>query len=102
MPDQAIGKLDAMPSGTLMRVDIDGMSICVARLADGTVHAIEDRCTHEDYSLSEGELIGDEVECPQHSSRFDLRTGSPTGLPALIDARVFPTSVRDGEIYVDV
>jgi 3-phenylpropionate/trans-cinnamate dioxygenase ferredoxin component len=102
MAEHAIGRVDEIPRGTLTLVDVEGVEVCLARLADGSLHALEDRCTHENYSLSEGELIGDEVECPQHSSRFDVVTGTPTGLPAVVAARVFPISVRDGDIYVDV
>jgi 3-phenylpropionate/trans-cinnamate dioxygenase ferredoxin subunit len=100
--EHRVASLESLSVGALLRIEADGTTICVLRLADGTVHALEDRCTHEDYSLSEGEVIGDEIECPQHSSRFDVHTGIPTGLPAVIPARVFATSVRDGEIYVEV
>jgi 3-phenylpropionate/trans-cinnamate dioxygenase ferredoxin component len=102
MAEHAIGRLNDIPPGTLTLVEVEGVAVCLARLADGSVHALEDRCTHENYSLSEGELIDGEVECPQHSSRFDVVSGMPTGLPAVVTAHVFPISVRDGEIYINV
>lgn len=87
---------------SLARVEAGGLGICLARLGDGTIHALADRCTHEDYSLSDGDLWDSSVECPMHGSRFDVRTGKVTGLPAVIPARVFPVSVEDGEVYVEV
>lgn len=100
MAEHLVARLDELPSGTLKRIDIDGEAICLARATDGTVYAIGDACTHEAYSLSEGEVIGNEVECPQHSSRFDLPTGLPTALPATTPVRVYPVKVIGEGIYV--
>jgi 3-phenylpropionate/trans-cinnamate dioxygenase ferredoxin subunit len=52
-------------------------------------------------ALSEGDVADCQIECWLHGSRFDLRTGKPTGLPATEPVAVFPIEVRDGEIYVD-
>jgi 3-phenylpropionate/trans-cinnamate dioxygenase ferredoxin component len=102
MGQHDVGRVDEIPPGTLTHVEVEGIAVCVARLSDGSIHALGDRCTHENYSLSEGELIDTEVECPQHSSRFDVITGVPTGLPAVLPAHVFRVTVRDGSIYIDV
>jgi 3-phenylpropionate/trans-cinnamate dioxygenase ferredoxin subunit len=50
--------------------------------------------------LSEGEIDGCTLECWLHGSRFDLRTGEPTGLPAIEPVATFPVEIRDGDIYV--
>lgn len=63
--------------------------------------AISDTCTHEDASLSEGEIWEGAVQCPQHGSLFDLRTGAVTGLPAQVAAQTFPVVIEDGAIYVE-
>jgi 3-phenylpropionate/trans-cinnamate dioxygenase ferredoxin subunit len=102
MTDLRVARLAELERGCLHRVDIDGIALCLARLDDGSVHAIGDRCTHENFSLSEGELLGTEIECPQHSSRFDVTTGIPTGLPAVVPARIFPTTLRNGDVYVEI
>jgi 3-phenylpropionate/trans-cinnamate dioxygenase ferredoxin subunit len=52
-------------------------------------------------ALSEGDVDDCQIECWLHGSRFDLRTGKPTGLPATEPVAVFPVEVRDDEIYVD-
>jgi len=60
------------------------------------------RCTHEEFNLSDGELWGMDVECPQHGSRFNLVTGKVTGLPAVIPAKTYPVSVEGDEVYIEV
>jgi 3-phenylpropionate/trans-cinnamate dioxygenase ferredoxin subunit len=69
--------------GTVRRFDVGPHRIALARIGDD-FYAIADRCSHEDYSLSEGELWEEEceLECPRHGSTFDLRTGEPMSLPA--------------------
>ena len=69
--------------------------------ADGEFYAIDDTCSHQDASLSEGWLEGCFVECPLHAASFDLRTGVPTCLPAKKPVRTYPVVVEDGVIYVD-
>jgi 3-phenylpropionate/trans-cinnamate dioxygenase ferredoxin subunit len=88
--------------GTLTKVIVEGFAICLARTDDGEFYAISDICTHQAYSLSEGDLWGRELECPLHASRFNIVTGSPDQLPATEAVRTFKVNVRDGEIYVDV
>jgi 3-phenylpropionate/trans-cinnamate dioxygenase ferredoxin component len=95
----AVGEL---PPESLKRVEADGVPICLAHAEDGNFYAIGDVCTHEEYSLSEGELWDLSVECPQHGSRFDLRDGHVTGLPAVIPATTYPVTVEGEDVYVDV
>jgi 3-phenylpropionate/trans-cinnamate dioxygenase ferredoxin subunit len=86
--------------GSLKRVDIDDTPICVARTESGDWFAIADICSHEEYSLSEGDLWGAEVECPMHGSRFDLATGEPDQLPATESVKTYPVVVEAGQAYV--
>ena len=76
--------------------------VCLAHAEDGNFYAIGDVCTHEEYSLSEGELWDMSVECPQHGSRFDLRDGHVTGLPAVIPAKTYAVTLEGDDVYVDV
>jgi 3-phenylpropionate/trans-cinnamate dioxygenase ferredoxin subunit len=59
----------------------------------GEVFAITDDCSHADVALSEGEVDGCTLECWLHGSRFDLRTGEPTGLPATAPVAVHYVTV---------
>jgi 3-phenylpropionate/trans-cinnamate dioxygenase ferredoxin subunit len=97
-----VAKIEDLEVDTMQKVIVDGEEICLAHAEDGEYYAIGDICTHEEYSLSDGELWGLEVECPQHSSRFDLRDGHVTGLPAVVAARTYPVTVEGGDVYVEV
>jgi 3-phenylpropionate/trans-cinnamate dioxygenase ferredoxin subunit len=91
-----------LPVGSLTQVEVGGLPICLVHAEDGNVYAISDTCTHEDYSLSEGDLWEMSVECPRHGSRFDVRTGKVIGLPAVIPATTYPVTIENDEIYVEV
>ena len=71
---------------------------------DGDLVAIEDRCSHDDGPLCEGDWEPDEcvVVCPRHGSRFDIRSGRPLTLPAFQPVDTFPVSVRDGVVVVEL
>ena len=102
MARHAVAKLDELEVDTMRKVVIDGEEICLAHAEDGSFYALGDICTHEEYSLSDGELWGLEVECPAHGSRFNLLTGDVTGLPAVVPARTYPVSVEGDDVYVEL
>lgn len=75
--------------------------VAVFRLEEA-VYAVADRCTHAEASLSEGEVLDGEVECPRHGAVFDLGTGAALALPATNPVRIYPIEIRDGEVLVEV
>ena len=83
------------------RVELEGMAIAVVKDSTGTVHAIGDRCSHGDISLSEGFVDGDTLECWAHGSKFSLENGKPLSLPAYEPVPVFVVTIVDGDIYID-
>jgi len=87
--------------GALLGVVVEGVPIVLANV-DGTVCALRDQCSHEEFPLSDGELDGDEVVCPYHGARFDACSGARKTLPAVRPVKSYPVEVRDGEIYVDL
>jgi 3-phenylpropionate/trans-cinnamate dioxygenase ferredoxin component len=91
-----------LDAAALKRVEVNGIPICLARLADGQVFAISDTCSHEEVELSDGEIDGDDVECPAHGSRFNVRTGEVSGLPAEEPVETYPVTIEDGQIYVEI
>jgi len=97
-----VASVGEIPEGTLKPVLVDHTEICLAHAEDGNFYAINDVCTHENFLLSGGELFELQVECPQHGSRFNLKTGAVTGLPAVIPTKVYPVEVEGEEVYVDV
>jgi len=92
-----------LPPGAKRLVEWDELEIGIFNCA-GELLAIEDRCSHDDGLLLEGEVDEETctVECPRHGSRFDLRTGKPLNLPAYAPVDTFPVSVEDGVIKVEV
>ena len=97
-----VARLTDFKEYPLRRVEVDGIPICLARLESGEVFAISDVCSHEEIELSDGELDGEDVECPAHGSRFNVRTGAVSGLPADAPVATYPVSVEDGEVFVEV
>src|ERR1700737_4133614 len=91
-----------VPAELAKRVDAGRTPVCLAHAEDGNFYALNDTCTHEEFSLSEGELWDMDVECPQHGSRFNLVTGKVTGLPAVIPAKTYPVTVEGDERFVEV
>ena len=97
-----VASIADLPEETLQRVNAGSTQVCLAHAEDGKFYALNDICTHEEFYLSEGELWGLDVECPQHGSRFNLQTGKVTGLPAVIPAKTYPVSIDGEDVYVEV
>ncbi len=87
-------KLVDVPVPGALAVVVDGTPVAVVRDSEGGVHAVRDICSHADVALSEGEVDGCTLECWLHGSRFDLRTGAPTGLPATVPVAVYPVTTE--------
>lgn len=94
-----VAAADEVPSDGLRAVSTDQGPVVLARVEDD-IYALEDRCSHQDYPLSAGELDGGELECTFHGARFDVCTGRATQLPAVVPVRTFPVEVRDGEVFI--
>jgi 3-phenylpropionate/trans-cinnamate dioxygenase ferredoxin subunit len=84
-----------------LRVELDDLDVAVVKVGV-EVFAISDVCSHADIPLSEGEVEDCTIECALHGSRFDLRTGKPTGPPASRPVPVYPTSIVDGVVYAEL
>jgi len=97
-----VASVAEVPVDSLKKVEAGRTPVCLARAEDGNFYALNDICTHEEFNLSEGELWGMDVECPQHGSRFNLVTGKVTGLPAVIPATTYPVTVDGDDLIVDV
>jgi len=91
--------LSDIPEEGAIRVELEGIPICLAR-SGGEVFAISDLCSHADVSLAEGDIEDGEVECWLHGSRFNLRTGQPSGLPATKPVATYPVTVEGDDVLV--
>jgi len=94
-----------VPADEALGVTIGSHDVAIGKVVgdDGTEEffALQDLCSHAAVNLSEGEVADCAVECWLHGSRFDLRTGKPTGLPATEPVATFPVEVRADGVYVD-
>jgi 3-phenylpropionate/trans-cinnamate dioxygenase ferredoxin subunit len=99
---QRVCPASEVAKGKVIGKEVDGTPIALVQCDDGSFHAVADECTHQDVPLSEGDVDGCTVECWLHGSRFDLRTGAPSGLPATEPVAVYPVEIRDGDIYVSL
>jgi 3-phenylpropionate/trans-cinnamate dioxygenase ferredoxin subunit len=101
--EHEVCRLDELASGTIRCFEVGATKVAIARI-DDELYAIDDTCSHEEFSLSEGELFVDEraVECAKHGSVFDLKTGEPRSLPATKPVAVYPVRVRDGVVVVEL
>jgi len=92
-----------LPPGAMRTVEWEDVEIMVVN-CNGELLAMEDRCSHDDGPLAEGEIdhASCSVECPRHGATFDLRTGKPTGLPATEAVAIYPVRVEGDDVLVDV
>jgi 3-phenylpropionate/trans-cinnamate dioxygenase ferredoxin subunit len=95
--------VDELKPGQRRLVEWDDVEIGVFNCA-GSLYAIEDRCSHDDGPLAEGEFDEETctVECPRHGSLFDLKTGKPMTLPAYVPVDTFPVIIENETIKLEV
>ncbi len=103
MRTERLCRVEEMAPGTARRFDVGPHRIAVVRIGDD-FYAIGDRCSHADYSLSEGEVWPDEreIECWKHGSTFSLVTGEPQTLPATAAVPVYTVLVEGTDVLLEV
>jgi 3-phenylpropionate/trans-cinnamate dioxygenase ferredoxin subunit len=96
-----VATTEQCPPGTLLGVGAGSERIVLANV-EGEIYALLDRCSHQDFPLSDGELDGDRLECIYHGAAFEVSTGRAMQLPAIRPVKTFPVEVREGEVFVQV
>ena len=96
-----VGKSQQVGEGEMAAFEVGGQRVAVANV-DGSFHAFGDICSHQQCSLSDGELDGKTVTCPCHGSQFDVTTGEVLNPPATEPVPVFPLQIEGDEIRVEV
>ncbi len=91
---------DVPPEGVVV-VTAGGKRLALCNV-NGRHYAIDDVCTHDGGPLDQGELDGEEIECPRHGARFDVTTGRPTCMPAVVPVKTYEVRVEGGEVQVNV
>jgi 3-phenylpropionate/trans-cinnamate dioxygenase ferredoxin subunit len=93
--------LAALDAASPLAVEVDGVSVCLVK-TDEEIFAIYDECSHASIALSEGDVDGCTIECWLHGSRFDLRTGAPSGPPATEAVPTYPVRIDGEDVLVAV
>ena len=96
-----IANLSDLPAGGRLSLIVDELPALLLRIGDD-LYCIEDVCTHDGQTLTDGPVADCAITCPRHGARFDLKTGKALCMPATEPVRTFPVTVRGDEIFVDV
>jgi 3-phenylpropionate/trans-cinnamate dioxygenase ferredoxin component len=96
-----VAAVDEVPEGTMLMVQVDGTQILLVH-TDGQIRAMQGICTHEYFELDKGFLTDGSLTCALHLSRFDLATGEPLDPPAEVPLALYPVSVENGRIVLEL
>jgi 3-phenylpropionate/trans-cinnamate dioxygenase ferredoxin component len=90
-----------VPEGQAIVVEAGDQRLALCNVG-GQIYAIDDVCTHDGGPLGEGTLIGDQIECPRHGARFDVRSGRVTQMPAVRPVKTYTLEQEGDDLYVDL
>lgn len=93
-----VARTDDLAPGEVMYVEVGNDPVALINL-DGEFFAVNDICTHQEASLSDGEIVGDEIECPLHGGAFEIRTGLPANFPVVVPVETYDIKV-DGDVVL--
>jgi 3-phenylpropionate/trans-cinnamate dioxygenase ferredoxin subunit len=96
-----VAKASDIPAGETRTCAVNGKELAVCNVG-GTFYAIDDVCTHDGGPLGEGYLEGDQIECPRHGARFDVKTGKALTLPAVMPVNAYPVRVEGDDVQVEL
>jgi 3-phenylpropionate/trans-cinnamate dioxygenase ferredoxin component len=96
-----VAKLSKIPESGAIAVEVEGTTVALVRL-QGAVYALADSCPHEAGPLSEGELLGEDIECPWHRSCFNVKTGRVTRDPATEDVVTYKVRIVGDAVEVEI
>ena len=98
-----VAKVDDIKPGELKYVEVgpDFDPVCLVNF-EGEFYALNDCCTHQDASLSDGEIVGNDLECPLHGGAFDIKTGKPTSFPVVTPVDMYPIKIEDDQILIGI
>ena len=96
-----VARTSQIPEGGVMGVEVEGKNLALVNLR-GEIYALDDSCPHQAGPLSEGQIVGEEIECPWHRSCFDIRTGRVTRDPALEGVATYQVRLTGDAVEVEV
>jgi 3-phenylpropionate/trans-cinnamate dioxygenase ferredoxin subunit len=103
VPEIEVGRADELPPNSVKIVSVGTITVGVYNLG-GEFYALEDRCSHDDGPLCEGDFDPETgvAICPRHGANIDIRTGAALTLPAVTSVATYPVRVEDGIVKLDV
>ena len=96
-----VARVDEIPPGTISVREVNGKRIALCNV-NGRFYAIDYVCTHDGGPLDQGVLEDRLVECPRHGAKFDVTTGRPVTLPAVVPVKTYPVEVDGDDVKVAV
>ena len=96
-----VASASEIPPGKGKLVEVEGLQVALFNV-DGTFYAIDNACSHVGGSLGEGSLEGDQVECPWHGARFNVKTGKVLSAPAADDVATYKVRVAGPDVEIEV
>lgn len=94
-----VAALADVAPGTALRIEVDGVALCLVN-TEGAVYALRDNCSHKDFPLSEGEVLGHRLTCAWHGAAFDVASGRALSLPAIKPVDVYDVEVDGDDVWV--
>jgi 3-phenylpropionate/trans-cinnamate dioxygenase ferredoxin subunit len=94
-------KVSDIPPGRIRVLELEEEDVALCNV-DGEIYAVANVCTHDGGPLGDGYLLGDEIECPRHGARFNVRTGEVKTLPAIIPIPTLEVKIEGDEIWIDI
>lgn len=101
MAFEKVAKVSELAPGKVIVVEVEDEEVALCNV-NGEIYAIANLCTHDNGPLNAGHLYGDEIECPRHGARFNVRTGEVKVLPAIMPLPTFDVRIEGDDILVDV
>jgi Na+-transporting NADH:ubiquinone oxidoreductase subunit F len=92
--------IDDLRKEDVLRYDHGDKTYAIYRTADDKYYATDGLCTHGNTHLADGLVIGNQIECPKHNGRFDIRDGSPQRKPICVGLKTYPVRINDGKLYL--
>jgi len=96
-----VAEVSDIPVGGVKKVSLEDVDIAIFNIG-GELYAISDTCTHEQASLSEGDLDGDSISCPRHGATYNIKTGEAIGLPAIISVATYRVKIEGNDIILEM
>ena len=96
-----VATTDELEDGGRLLVEADDRLVILFQI-EGSYYCLDDVCTHDGGTLSDGSHEGCEIKCPRHGARFDIRTGEALSMPATEATASHEVKIEGTDILVRI